>query len=184
SAVAVSGSVDTSGSTVIVSQMPKVDVSGSAVSVSGSSVKVSEMPKVDVSGSAVAVSGSVDTSGSTVIVSQMPKVDVSGSAVAVSGSVDVSTAQRFATQEFSLAANDSLTITGRANRKRLVVQGYSEADETALCRISHNGASANTGAILPCGGGLMGEVEQFHSAAIKVWNPSGQAISIHVMEEY
>ncbi len=159
-------------------------MSGSAVSVSGSSVKVSEMPKVDVSGSAVAVSGSVDTSGSTVIVSQMPKVDVSGSAVAVSGSVDVSTAQRFATQEFSLAANDSLTITGRANRKRLVVQGYSEADETALCRISHNGASANTGAILPCGGGLMGEVEQFHSAAIKVWNPSGQAISIHVMEEY
>ncbi|MBJ7539249.1 hypothetical protein [Marinomonas transparens] len=191
--VDVSGSSVAISGAVAVSEMPVVDVSGSSVAVSGA-VAVSEMPVVDVSGSSVAVSGAVavsemplvDVSGSSVAVSEMPLVDVSGSSVAVSELPEIKSAAtlNMVTSEYALSANSSLTIAGRVNRKRLLVQGYSESEKTTLCRISHTSATANTGAILPCGGGLMGEIAQHHSAAVKVWNPSGETISIHVLEEF
>ncbi|TBR44341.1 hypothetical protein CBF23_003220 [Marinomonas agarivorans] len=155
--------VDVSGSSVSISSMPSVQAEVT------NALNIASLPSVQAE-----VTNQVDVSGSSVSISSMPAVTVASDS-----------AQNVETSEYEILANDSLLISARANRKRLFIQAYIDSESTVFARVSHDTATANTGAVLVCGGGLLGELEQYHSDTVRIWNTSAtENITVHVLEEF
>ena len=137
--------------------------------------------KVAASGQLTEVTGIASTVDVEVLnsieVSKLPSVEISNLP-----ELDVS---NVLTTNYTVPAGDMVLIPARTDRKRLVLQGYCEALETTICRVSDSLKATAQGQLFAVGGGLMSELEHRHSAAIKVWNTSNtDEIEVITMEEF
>ncbi len=148
--------------------------------------------KVAASGQITEVSGIASTVNVDVLnsieISKLPSVEVlSLPDVVVSDlpDVEVKSLSNLLTETYSVEAGAVVLIPARQARKRLVIQGYSEATDTTICRVSDSSKETAQGQYLAVGGGLMTELEHKHSAAVKVWNTSNtDKIEVIAMEEF
>ncbi|RCX07053.1 hypothetical protein [Marinomonas foliarum] len=131
-------------------------------------VQISQLPAVEVE------------SLPSVQVSQLPAVEVSELPEVVKKDVS-----NVLTTTYTVATESVVTIPAKVGRKRLVIQAYTPSLNTTICRVSDTAKTSIEGQILAAGGGLLGELEHKHAAALKVWNPSeDDVIEIILQEEF
>lgn len=145
--------------------------------VEGSWGRLSDVSIVQIQGITNAITANIATMPA-VKVSTMPSVEVSALPEVVQKDVS-----NVLTTSFSVTPLSSVSIPARAGRKRLSIQAHVDSLETTICRLSDDGKTAITGQIMACGGGLLAELEHYHSAGLKFWNPSESDVIELIIEE-
>lgn len=126
----------------------------------------------------VTVAGTVSVdnlpANQTVTVDNLPAVQT----------VQQKTAGNMTVTEYEVPAGGSVVVPGLSGRKRLFLQADSDSATVIKARVSESAAVSIKGALLAVGAGFVGELDQAHEAAVKVWNPGADIINLVALEEF